>query len=182
MQENKEVENNEELENNVQVEDNENEEVVVEDEVVVDETEQLKANVAELNDKLLRQMAEFENFRKRTMKEKQSSYSDGSRGVIDKLLPVLDNFERALIAEENKESSLYKGIEMIYKQFVGVLDELGVKAIPTVGEEFDPNVHFAVANEESEEFGENTVSAELQKGYIMGDKVIRPAMVKVANC
>ncbi len=151
-------------------------ETVEEDPVVV-----FEETIKQLNDKVLRQMAEFDNFRKRTQKEKQQSFSDGVKSVVEKLLPVIDNFERAMVSEEDKESNFYKGVEMIHKQFLSTLDELGIKPIPTVGEEFDPNLHFAVATEENENFGENTVSEEMQKGYIHFDRVIRPAMVKVAN-
>ncbi len=186
MEENKQdVEQAENIEQNV-------EEVETVEAELVDEAEEnensqdekvksLEEEVKNLSDKVMRQMAEFDNFRKRTTKEKQSSYADGSRHVIEKLLPVVDNFERALNAEENNDSAFYQGVEMIFKQLNGVFEELGVKQIATVGEEFDPNIHFAVAKEENEELGENTVSEELQKGYMHGDKVIRPAMVKVAN-
>ncbi len=143
--------------------------------------EDLEETIKQLNDKVLRQMAEFDNFRKRTQKEKQQSFSDGTKNVVEKLLPVLDNFERAMVSEADKEANFYKGVEMIYKQFTTMLDELGVKPIEAVGKEFDPNLHFAVATEENENFGENTVSEELQKGYTHFDRVIRPAMVKVAN-
>ncbi len=189
MEENKQdVEQTEDIEKNVE----EVETVETVEAELVDETEEnenshdekvkgLEEEIKNLSDKVMRQMAEFDNFRKRTTKEKQSSYADGSRHVIEKLLPVVDNFERAFNAEENNDSAFYQGVEMIFKQLNGVFEELGVKQIPTVGEEFDPNVHFAVAKEDNEEFGENTVSEELQKGYIHGDKVIRPAMVKVAN-
>ncbi len=168
-------------ENVEEVETVENTETIVEDAVETDPTAEFEETIKQLNDKVLRQMAEFDNFRKRTQKEKQQSFSDGVKSVVEKLLPVIDNFDRAMVSEEDKESNFYKGVEMIHKQFLSTLDELGIKPIPTVGEEFDPNLHFAVATEENENFGENTVSEEMQKGYTHFDKVIRPAMVKVAN-
>ncbi len=176
-----EIIDNETVENDVVEETVEND---IEDAVV--ETEEskvaeLEETVKQLNDKVLRQMAEFDNFRKRTQKEKQTSFADGTKNVVEKLLPVLDNFERAMVSEEDKEANFYKGVEMIYKQFNGMLNELGIKPIESVGQEFDPNLHFAVATEENEEFGENTVSEELQKGYMHHDRVLRAAMVKVAN-
>ncbi len=137
---------------------------------------------AELVDKLQRQIAEFENFRKRTIKEKASMYDDGVVNSIEKLLPVIDNFDRAMMTETNKEENFYVGIEMIYKQFGELFASIGVETIKTVGETFDANLHYAVQNEENPDFGENTVSLEMQKGYKYKEKVIRPAMVKVANC
>ncbi len=169
----------EDVENLENVEETEDE--VVEDAVETDPVADLEETIKSLNDKVLRQMAEFDNFRKRTQKEKQQSFSDGTKSVVEKLLPVIDNFERAMVSEEDTESNFYKGVEMIYKQFMSTLDELGIKPIPTVGEEFDPNLHFAVATEENENFGDNTVSEEMQKGYMIHDRIIRPAMVKVAN-
>jgi molecular chaperone GrpE len=126
-------------------------------------------------------MAEFDNFRKRTVKEKASIYDDGVKDTIEKLLPVVDNFERALAAAEDKETSLYKGIEMIFRQLSDIFKRLSVEPVPGAGEPFDPNVHHAVAHIEDENLGENIVAEELQKGYKYKDKVLRPSMVKVAN-
>lgn len=145
------------------------------------EVDKLAREKADLLDKLQRQIAEFDNFRKRTIKEKASMYDDGVCDTVEKLLPVIDNFSRAMETTTNKEDSLYKGIEMIYNQFVEILTSLGVEEIQTVGEQFDANFHFAVQHEENEEFGENTISLEMQKGYKYKEKVIRPSMVKVAN-
>lgn len=147
----------------------------------VDEIKKLEETVLGLNDKILRQMAEFDNFRKRTQKEKQASFTEGTKNTIEKLLPTIDNFERALSSENDKDSNLYKGVEMIYKQFLSFLDEVGVKEIEAIGKEFDPNMHFAVAHEENSEYDENTVVEVLQKGFTINDKVIRASMVKVAN-
>lgn len=137
--------------------------------------------VKEAQDKWLRQLAEFENFRKRTNQEKQGMYNNGVRDTIEKFLPVVDNFERAVAATEDKESSTYKGIEMILKQMLDVMKAIGVEEIPAEGELFDPNVHAAVMHIEDESCDDNVVVDVFQKGYKHGDKVIRPAMVKVAN-
>lgn len=137
--------------------------------------------VKEAQDKWLRQLAEFENFRKRTNQEKQGMYNNGVRDTIEKFLPVVDNFERAVAATEDKESSTYKGIEMILKQMLDVMKAIGVEEIPAEGELFDPNVHAAVMHIEDESCDDNVVVEVFQKGYKHGDKVIRPAMVKVAN-
>ena len=132
-------------------------------------------------DKYIRQLAEFENFRKRSNSEKTAMYSNGVRDTVEKLLPVIDNFERAVEAADNKEDPMYKGVEMILKQFMEILENLGVKEIPSKGEPFDPNVHSAVMHIDDESCDENVVVEVFQKGYTLGDKVIRPSMVKVAN-
>ena len=139
--------------------------------------------IEELNDRLLRNLAEFENFRKRTEKEKSQMFEIGAKSIIEKILPAIDSFERGLasISEDDKGSPLAEGMEKIYKQLTGSLEEAGLKHIEAVGQEFDPNLHNAVMHEENEEFGENTVSQELQKGYMYNDTVIRHSMVKVAN-
>ncbi|MCC8098193.1 MAG: nucleotide exchange factor GrpE [Eubacterium sp.] len=143
--------------------------------------EQLEAKVAELNDRLLRNLAEFDNYRKRTTAEKAAMYSAGAADAAEKLLPVLDNFERALSSEQDKENSLYKGVEMIFKQMNEAFKSIGITEIEAEGKTFDPNVHNAVMHIEDESLGENVVSQVLQKGYKINDKVIRPAMVQVAN-
>ena len=134
-------------------------------------------------DKVKRQLAEFENFRNRTEKEKSQMYMVGARDVIEKLLPVVDNFERGLksIPEDQKDGPVASGMEMIYKQLITVLTDLGVTPIEAVGQEFDPNFHNAVMHAEDEELGENTVSEEFQKGYKYKDAVLRHSMVKVVN-
>ena len=131
--------------------------------------------------KYIRQLAEFENFRKRSNSEKTAMYSNGVRDTVEKLLPVIDNFERAVEAADDKEDPMYKGVEMILKQFMEILENLGVKEIPSKGEPFDPNVHSAVMHIDDESCDENVVVEVFQKGYTLGDKVIRPSMVKVAN-
>ncbi len=139
--------------------------------------------IAELTDKVKRQLAEFENFRNRTEKEKSQMYAVGARDAIEKILPVVDNFERGIksIPEEEKDSPVASGMEMIYKQLMTVLEELGVTPIEAVGQEFDPNIHNAVMHVEEEEAGENVVVEEFQKGYKYKDAVLRCSMVKVAN-
>ena len=139
--------------------------------------------IEELTDKLKRSMAEFDNFRKRTEKEKSSMYEIGARDVIEKILPVVDNFERGLAAipEDAKETPFAEGMEKIYKQLIKTLDDLGVKPIEAVGKPFDPNFHNAVMHVEDENLGENVVAAELQKGYTYRDSVVRHSMVQVAN-
>ena len=141
------------------------------------------AKIEELQDRLRRQMAEFDNFRKRTEKEKSAMYEVGARDIIEKILPVLDNFERGLAAvpEDEKGSSFAEGIEKIYKQFVKTLEDAGVEAIEAKGQQFDPNLHNAVMHVEDEAAGENTIVDVFQAGFRSGDKVIRFAMVKVAN-
>ena len=139
--------------------------------------------IEDLTDKLKRQMAEFDNFRKRTEKEKSRMYEIGAGDVIGKILPVLDNFERGLsaVTEEQKEDPLAEGMEKIYKQFTAVLEEIGVKPIEAAGTEFNPDFHNAVMHVEDENAGENIVVEEFQKGYMYRDTVIRHSMVKVAN-
>ena len=139
--------------------------------------------IAELTDKLKRQLAEFENFRNRTDKEKSQMYAVGAKDVIEKILPVIDNFERGLksIPEDQKGGPVASGMEMIYKQVITVLSDLGVTPIEAVGQEFDPNLHNAVMHAEDEGLGENIVAEEFQKGYKYKDTVLRHSMVKVAN-
>ena len=139
--------------------------------------------IEELTDRVKRQMAEFENFRKRTEKEKSSMYEMGARDIIERILPVIDNFERglAVIPEDKKEDPIAEGMEKIYKQIQKVFEEAGVKPIEAAGKEFDPNFHNAVMHVEDESLGENIVAEELQKGYMYRDTVVRHSMVKVAN-
>lgn len=139
--------------------------------------------IEDLTDRVKRQMAEFDNFRKRTEKEKAGMFEMGAKSVVEKILPVVDNFERGLAAvpEDQKGSPLAEGMEKIYKQFLTVLEELEVKPIEAVGKEFDPNLHNAVMHIEDEESGDNVVVEEFQKGYTYRDAVVRHSMVKVAN-
>jgi len=139
--------------------------------------------IEELTDRLTRQMAEFDNFRKRSEKEKSTMYEIGARDVIEKMLPIIDNFERGLqgVAEEQKEDPFVDGMDKIYKQLLTAMEEIGVKPIEAVGQEFDPKLHNAVMHEESEDYGENIVSEEFLKGYTYRDSVVRHSMVKVVN-
>lgn len=139
--------------------------------------------IEELNDRLLRNMAEFENFRNRSEKEKASMFEIGAKSVIEKILPVVDNFERGLdaITDEEKESAFVKGMEAIYKQFSTALEEIGVAPIEAVGKEFDPNLHNAVMHDEDDTMETNIISEEFQKGYMYKESVVRHSMVKVVN-
>ncbi len=144
------------------------------------EKEKLEGQVADLTDRLKRSMAEFDNFRKRTEKEKASMYIVGARDIVEKILPVVDSFERGLQNAPEGEA-FADGMRMIYRQLLTALEETGVKPIPAVGEAFDPNLHNAVMHVEDESVGENIIVEEFQKGYTYKDFVVRHSMVKVAN-
>jgi len=169
------------------VETTEQEAEVTEVEVIDDTAEKilkLEQQAAENFDKYQRSLAEFDNFRKRTMKEKATMYDDGVRDTVEKLLSVVDNLERAVSAQEGKaeeNDSFLIGVQMILKQFQEVLHGLGVEEIKALGEKFDPNLHAAVAHEDDENYGESEIILEMLKGYQYKDKVIRHSMVKVAN-
>lgn len=139
--------------------------------------------IEELTDRVKRQMAEFENFRKRTEKEKAGMYAVGAKDVIEKILPVVDNFERGLatVPEESKEDPFVDGMNRIYKQLMTELENIGVKPIEAVGQEFDPNLHNAVMQVESDEYESGVVAQELQKGYTYHDMVVRHSMVGVVQ-
>ena len=139
--------------------------------------------IADLTDRLKRSMAEFDNFRKRSEKEKATMFDMGARSVAEKLLPIVDNFERAMLATpaDGEGKAFADGISMIYNQMTKALEDLGVKPIDCVGKDFDPNLHNAVMHIEDESLGENVVAEELLKGYMYKDSVLRHSMVKVAN-
>lgn len=143
----------------------------------------LKEKIEELEDRVKRQMAEFENFRKRTEKQKTAMFETGAKSVIEKILPVVDNFERGLasVPEEEKDSGFSQGMQMIYKQLMTELENMEVKPIPALGEEFDPEFHNAVMQVESEEFASGVIAQELQKGYTYRDSVVRHSMVAVVQ-
>lgn len=143
----------------------------------------LKEKVDELEDKVKRQMAEFENFRKRTDREKQAMFETGAKSVIEKILPVIDNFERglAMVPEEEKEAPFVDGMNKIYKQMMAELETIGVKPIEAVGAEFDPNFHNAVMQVENDELESGIVAQELLKGYTYRDTVVRHSMVAVVQ-
>lgn len=147
------------------------------------ELEKQKELAEEANDRYKRLLAEFENARNRNEKESKRMYDIGAKEVLEKLLPVVDNFERALqtIPEEDKERAFEQGVDKIYKQFIVTLDEIGVKPMNAEGTEFNPDLHNAVLHIEDEELGENVVAEELQKGYMYKEEVLRHSMVKVAN-
>ena len=148
-----------------------------------DEFTVLKKQSAEYLDKLQRTLADFDNFRKRTVKEKASMYDDGVRDTIEKLLPIIDNFERAVASavQESKNDSFFKGVSLIQRQLNGYLDDIGIEPAEEPGDKFDPVRHFAVAHVEDENLGAGEIVEVLQKGYIYKNKVIRASMVKVAN-
>lgn len=138
--------------------------------------------IADLEDRVKRQMAEFENFRKRTDKEKSQMFDMGAKSVVEKILPVIDNFERGLQnVPEDADEAFANGMKMIYKQMTDELDKIGVKPIEAVGQPFDPNIHNAVMQVESEEYESGTVAQELQKGYMYHDTLVRPSMVSVVS-
>lgn len=142
-----------------------------------------KEQIEQLEDRVKRQMAEFENFRKRTEREKTAMFETGAKSVIEKILPVVDNFERGLAAvpEAEKSGAFAEGMEMIYKQLMGELEKMEVKPIPAVGEEFNPEFHNAVMQVESEEYESGIIAQELQKGYTYRDSVVRHSMVGVVS-
>lgn len=147
-----------------------------------DKKDKKDQQIEELTDRVRRQMAEFDNFRKRTEKEKSAMYEIGAKSVIEKILPVVDNFERGLAGQdENSEDPFVQGMQKIYKQMMSTLEAMDVKPIEAVGQEFNPDFHNAVMHVEDENLGENVVAEELQKGYTYRDTVVRHSMVKVAN-
>lgn len=144
------------------------------------EIEALKKELGDEKEKYLRLDAEYYNYRTRSLKEKQDAYDNALMNSVTEILTVIDNFERAVSAECSDEN-YKKGVEMIFRQYLGILEKLGVSEIPAQGETFDPNLHNAVSSCEDENYGDNTVCAVMQKGYALGKKVIRHAMVTVAN-
>lgn len=155
-----------------------------------EQTDELKTKLEEkikeleeLNDRFLRLQADFINYKKRVEKEKESIYAYASEELICQILPVIDNFERALdsVNDSQKDDSFYKGIEMVYKQLLDILKKNGLEEINAIGEKFDPNLHHGVAQEESSEHEEDTIIEVYQKGYKLKDKVIRPSMVKISK-
>ncbi len=176
--------------------DGQNEEVKESEDVASEDTEESENNslfkkkkdkkdllIEELTDKYKRTFAEFDNFRKRSEKEKSAMYEIGAKDIIEKILPVVDNFERGFstVSEEEKATPFAEGMDKIYQQLVKTLEDAGVKEIEAEGKEFDPNLHNAVMHVEDEELGENVVAEVLQKGYTYRDTVVRHSMVKVAN-
>ena len=146
-------------------------------------TDAMKEQIEQLEDKVKRQLAEFENFRNRSEREKQAMFETGAKSVIEKILPVVDNFERgfASVEPEDQNDAFVEGMNMVYRQLMTELENLGVKPIEAVGKEFDPNLHNAVMQVESEEYESGTVAQELQKGYTYRDSVVRHSMVAVVQ-
>ena len=144
---------------------------------------QIEDLTAQLDDLRKRNLAEFENFRKRTEKEKSTMFDMGAKSVVEKLLPIIDNFERVFagLSEEQMSDPFVSGMDMVYKQLVKALADMGVEPIEAVGKPFDPNLHNAVMHVEDENLGENTVAQEFQKGYLYHGSVVRHSMVQVAN-
>ena len=175
-------ENTEEKEQVIDETANTKPETTEEASVEISREEELEQEVTSLKDKLLRNAAEFENFKKRTAKEKEELFSMGFCSAIEKLLLVKDNLERAIPTMDGADATaISDGVKMIDKQFQDILAELSVTPIPAVGEKFDPEKHNAVMHDENEDFGENTISEEFMKGYMFKEKVIRHSMVKVSN-
>ncbi len=142
-----------------------------------------EAELKESQDRYARTMAEFDNFRKRTYKEKTEMHERGAKEVLEKLLPIVDNFERAIdhISDAEKDLAITQGVEMIYKQLMGALAEIGIEEIEALNQEFDPNLHNAVSHEDNEDYDDNMVQDVFQKGYMYKDLVLRHSMVKVVN-
>ena len=156
-------------------------EVEVEEEKEPSPLEKAEAMLKEANDKFLRTLAEYDNYRKRSQKEKEAAYGDSKASVLADFLPVMDNFERALANKDASLEDYQKGIDMIYNQFSDVFRKLGVEVFGEVGDEFDPNIHNAVMHVDDENEKDNTIVDVFSKGYKLGDRILRPAMVKVAN-
>lgn len=154
-------------------------EVEIEDEK--DEQSDIEKQLRDTKDQLLRTAAEYANFRARSAKEKEQTYSNAKGNVVAEILPSIDNLERALAQENSDYESLRKGLEMTINSLMAVLEKMGVKAFGEVGEQFDPNLHHAVMHIDDESLGENVITDVFQKGYKINDKVVRPAMVKTAN-
>ena len=150
------------------------------EEAPLEEVNEFEKKYQDVNDKYLRTLAEYDNYRKRTIKEKESIYPEAKAVVVEKFLPVIDNFQRAIDSAENKDA-FYEGVVMLKKQMDEVFVALGVEEIKAVGEEFNPEFHNAVMHIEDEESGENIIVEEFQKGYKIGERVVRHSMVKVAN-
>ena len=146
-----------------------------------DKAAALEKELAAAKEAHIRTLAEYDNYRKRSTREKEAAYGDAKAAALKELLPVLDNFDRALAAEDADAETLRKGLEMISGSFLSILEKLGVEAFGEAGEPFDPNIHNAVMHLEDESLGENVIAAVFSKGYKLGDRILRPAMVQVAN-
>lgn len=152
-----------------------------EEENAADETQELKKELDAAKEAHIRTLAEYDNYRKRSTREKEAAYGDSKAACLSELLPVLDNFDRALATTESDIDSFKKGMEMIYTNLCDILTKLGVEAFGEKGEAFDPNIHNGVMHIENEEMEENVISEVFSKGYRIGERILRPAMVQVAN-
>ena len=153
----------------------------VKEEAADDKTAELEKELAAAKEAHIRTLAEYDNYRKRSTREKEAAYGDSKAACLSELLPVLDNFDRALATGDSDIESFKKGMEMIYTNLTDILTKLGVEAFGEKGEAFDPNIHNGVMHVENEELGENVISEVFSKGYRIGDRILRPAMVQVAN-
>lgn len=153
----------------------------VKEEASDDKTAELEKELAAAKEAHIRTLAEYDNYRKRSTREKEAAYGDSKAACLSELLPVLDNFDRALATGDSDIESFKKGMEMIYTNLTDILTKLGVEAFGEKGEAFDPNIHNGVMHVENEELGENVISEVFSKGYRIGDRILRPAMVQVAN-
>jgi len=177
-----EIEKTEEIEGIEEINEDDERQKQKEIKKLEDEINQKEEEYKALYDKYLRVSAEYDNFRKRTAKEKEGIYSDAAIDVLKNILPVLDNIERAVqFCDVSDPEKVFDGFKIIYSQFLNVLEKIGVSEIKSEGETFNPEVHNAVMHEENDEYPDNTIAEVMQKGYIKGDKIIRPAMVKVVN-
>ena len=149
--------------------------------VEVNELDKIKQELNEKADRLLRTLAEYDNFRKRSQKEKEGAYEDSKALVLKKLLPVIDNIERAQVKDETSLEDYKKGVDMIFDQFMKAMTDMGVTPFGEKGDKFDPLLHNAVMHIEDENLGENVIAQVFEKGYMLGDRVLRPATVQVAN-
>lgn len=164
-----------------QPEEAEKEEKQAQPEEKASEENEAEIKLSQMKDQLLRTMAEFDNYRKRTTKEKEQIFNRGVSYVVEAILPVIDNFERALAAAKDKEDNFVKGVEMTYQQMLGALKNLGVEQMEALGQTFDPHFHDAMQHVEDEQYGESEIVEVFQKGYMLNEVVIRPSLVKVAN-
>ena len=177
-----EIEETDEIEELEEINEGDEKQIQKEIKNLEEEIKQKEEEYKALYDKYLRVNAEYDNFRKRTAKEKEGIYSDAAIDVLKNILPVLDNTERAVqFCDVSDPEKVFEGFKIIYAQFLNALEKIGVSEIKSEGENFDPEVHNAVMHEENDEYPDNTITEVMQKGYIKGDKIIRPAMVKVVN-
>ena len=178
---NQECQNEQEILNETEVEVEEGATQETEQATETSKEAEAEAKVAQMKDQLLRTMAEFDNYRKRTTKEKEQIFNRGVSYVVEAILPVIDNLERALSVAKDREDNFVKGVEMTYNQMISALKNLGVEQMEALGQPFDPHFHDAMQHVEDDQYGENEIVEVFQKGYMLNDVVIRPSLVKVAN-